>query len=164
MDLLTQVVAAFETFRSRVYSDPAGKATIGYGHLILPGEDFSDGLTEEQARLLLEKDLGTARRSVDALFRSVYLTDSEWDALTAFIFNVGETEDVRTSALRRYVLKGNGIDAAHEFIRWIHATMPDGTKKVLPGLVRRRDCESVWFLGAHPSTVQRLAGIKQETT
>jgi len=92
----------------------------------------------------------------------VYLADYEWDALTSFVFNLGAGQAVRESSLRQHVIRGSNIAAGAEFIRWVHATMPDGTKKKLAGLVRRRDCESVWFLGAHPSIVERMSGALPE--
>lgn len=157
MDLLTRVVAAFEGFSPTVYGDPVGKATVGYGHLVRPGEDYSEGLTHEDALALLEADLRAVRLEVDDLFQNVYLNPYQWDVLTSFAFNVGAGA-LRESTLRQYVLVGRFRPAAHEFTRWVYATEPDGTKRKLPGLVRRRDCESCWFLGAHPDTVARLAG------
>lgn len=41
----------------RVYKDGAGNPTIGYGHLIKPGEKFDKNLTEAEARVLLAKDI-----------------------------------------------------------------------------------------------------------
>lgn len=161
MDLLARVVAAFEAYSPTVYPDPGGKPTVGFGHLLKPGEEFAGGLTREEALLLLEADLRSSRHAVNELFRGVYLAPHEWDALTSFAFNIG-ADALRESTLRQHVLTGTNAVAAHEFLRWVHATMPDGTKKALPGLVRRRDCESVWFLGAHPSTVARIAGAVPE--
>lgn len=46
-----------------------GSDTIAYGHKLLPGEDFSEGLTDNEAEQLLEKDirakLSTARSKVE---------------------------------------------------------------------------------------------------
>ena len=161
MDLLTRVVAAFEKFSPTVYLDAVGKATVGYGHLVQPGEKFDHPLSAEEGRALLESDLRQARAAVDDVFHTVYLAPQEWDALTSFVFNLGP-ENLRASTLRQRVLTGMRADAAHEFIKWVWATAPDGTKKKLAGLVRRRDCESVWFLGAHPDTVARIAGAPLE--
>lgn len=161
MDLLTRVVAAFEAFSGNAYPDAGGKLTIGYGHMLKPGEFFPDGITREQALALLQADLRIARSAVDDLFHGVYLSPHEWDALTSFTFNVGAGA-LRDSTLRQHALSGTTATAGHEFLRWVYTTMPDGTKKKLPGLVRRRDCESVWFLGAHPDTVSRIAGAPVE--
>ncbi|MBR4891827.1 MAG: hypothetical protein IKZ34_01430 [Alphaproteobacteria bacterium] len=42
---------------------PAG-ATIGYGYLIKPGEDFTNGITAHQAIALLRSDIATAEHAV----------------------------------------------------------------------------------------------------
>ncbi|AFC21683.1 baseplate hub subunit and tail lysozyme [Cronobacter phage vB_CsaM_GAP32] len=50
------------------YKDSLGYPTIGYGHLIVSGEDFKQGLNESQADALLAKDL--AAKVADA--KSIY--------------------------------------------------------------------------------------------
>lgn len=160
MSLLTRVVAAFERFEPEPYLDPVGLHTVGFGHLIRPGEVFNAPLSRGAAYLLMEKDLGEARRAVDRLFRGVFLADYEWDALTSFAFNVGHA-NLGSSTLRAKALNGDRVAAAHEFTKWVYGTTKsqDGPVKVkLAGLVKRRDVESVWWLGAHPDTVARLAG------
>lgn len=160
MSLLSRVVAAFEHFEPTPYLDPVGLPSIAFGHLIKPGETFNAPMSRGAAYLLLEKDLGEARRAVDRLFRGVFLSEYEFDALTSFTFNLGQMH-VADSTLRNKVLNGDKIAASHEFCRWIYGTRKtqDGHVKVkLPGLIKRRDVESVWFLGAHPETVARLAG------
>jgi RHS repeat-associated protein len=42
-------IKSYEGLKTSVYLDSAGKATIGYGHLIKPGEDFSAGINAAQA-------------------------------------------------------------------------------------------------------------------
>jgi GH24 family phage-related lysozyme (muramidase) len=44
------------TQRHYVYEDSEGKPTIGYGHLVRDGENFSGGITDEQALALFDKD------------------------------------------------------------------------------------------------------------
>lgn len=43
-----------EGLRLKPYSDQAGHSTIGYGHKIEPREDFSKGITAEEATALQE--------------------------------------------------------------------------------------------------------------
>lgn len=45
-----------EGFREKVYTDVNGHETIGIGHKVLPGEDWSGGITREGARRLLARD------------------------------------------------------------------------------------------------------------
>jgi RHS repeat-associated protein len=46
-----------EEFRAQVYNDEAGKPTIGYGHKLLPGETFPNGISEVDAMALLKQDI-----------------------------------------------------------------------------------------------------------
>lgn len=46
-----------EGFREKPYQDVNGHWTVGYGHKIAEGEDFSEGISEEQANTLLARDL-----------------------------------------------------------------------------------------------------------
>ena len=157
-DLLLKVVAKLEGFEPVPAPDPVGLYTVGYGHKVKPGEEFARPLSHGEALLLLEKDLEAHRKDVDRLFRGVFLASHEVEALTSFTFNVGASR-IMESTLRRRVLHADRMGAAHEFCRWVWDTERDGTKIRLPGLVRRRDLESVWFLGAHPHTVARMAGL-----
>jgi lysozyme len=54
-----------EGYRGKIYPDSAGNPTIGYGHLIRSGEDFSSGITRAQALQLLTQDTSTAVDSVN---------------------------------------------------------------------------------------------------
>ena len=66
---------------------PAG-ATIGYGHLVKPGEDFRGGITEEQAIELLRADIAIAERAVHNNIH-VPLTQNQYDALVSLAYNIG---------------------------------------------------------------------------
>lgn len=57
---LTDLVKSFEGFSAKVYRDSAGLLTIGYGHLIKAGENFSV-ISEAQATEILYRDLTTAK-------------------------------------------------------------------------------------------------------
>jgi hypothetical protein len=60
-----QLLKTSEGFRSHVYSDVAGFATIGYGHKLNPGESYPNGITEGQASTLLNQDVASAEKVVD---------------------------------------------------------------------------------------------------
>jgi lysozyme len=157
MDLLTRVVAAFEAFSGQVYKDGAGHPTIGYGHKLRPDEAFPHGIMREQALLLLDDDVRDARRSTEVVMRGALLQDYEKDALTCFVYNLGQNA-LAGSTLRQKVLAGQRLAAAAEFLKWNKARDPlTGELTVRAGLTRRRHCESVWFLGAAEATVVWLA-------
>src|SRR5690606_9302079 len=81
-----------EGFSAYVYKDQAGKDTIGYGHLIKPGEKFKEPMSEEEARALYNKDI---KKFIDAVNEfdtkySLNLTQNQFDALVSFTYNLGE--------------------------------------------------------------------------
>lgn len=58
------LVAGFEGFRPSVYTDPVGKATIGYGHLCqqkgCAEVQFPKPLSQADGKKLLAQDLGVS--------------------------------------------------------------------------------------------------------
>lgn len=48
---------SYRNNRFWIYSDTRGYPTIGYGHLVVSGEDFSSGLSDDEAEKLLTRDL-----------------------------------------------------------------------------------------------------------
>lgn len=128
------LIKRFESFCATVYRCPAGKPTIGYGHVVLLGEQFGT-ITEADAIELLRHDLAIAEGAVRRLI-TVPLTQSQFDALVSFTFNVGEGA-LEKSTLRRRINQGNWALAKSELLRWVYA----GGKK-LKGLVARREEEA----------------------
>jgi lysozyme len=138
-------IAGFEGFRSRLYNDPGGHCTIGYGHLVHHGrcngnepEEFKQGISQKRGLELLGQDADVAERAVNRRVQ-VVLTQSQFDALVSFAFNVGTGAFGGSTLLRR--LNGGEYDAVPaELMRWVNS---GGTQ--LPGLVRRRRAEGVLF-------------------
>lgn len=132
-------IASHEGFRSKIYKDPYGYDTIGYGHLLKEGEHeiFKNGITKEQALELLKKDIYDAEKSVN-LSVKVPLTQNQFDALVSFTFNVG-SGNLRKSTLLKKLNEGDYRGAADQFLRWIG-------NPPLPGLQRRRAEERKIFL------------------
>ena len=82
------------------YRDAAGLWTIGCGHLIQPGEDFSKGLTTEQVLDLLADDLTRFEAAVNSKV-TVELTQNQYDALVSFAFNVGVGAFQKSTLLKK---------------------------------------------------------------
>lgn len=130
----------FEGFSEKPYNDVVGKQTIGYGHLIKPGESFPDPLTLDEANDILVADLGHAEACIDA-FVEVPLTQYEYDALISFIFNLG-CGAFKGSTLCGLLNQKLMDSASKQFTRWNKA----GGKEVA-GLTRRRLAEQAMFRG-----------------
>jgi GH24 family phage-related lysozyme (muramidase) len=80
-------IAKNEGLSLKVYNDN-GKPCVGYGHDLLPGESYPDGITTLQARLLLEKDV-TLRDALMAHLVPPNCTQNQWDACSDFCYNLG---------------------------------------------------------------------------
>lgn len=131
-----ELIKQFEKLRLRSYKDQGGKDTIGWGHLMLPGEPHK--ITREQADKLLRIDLGRAEKAVQDLV-PVPLWQSEFDALVSFVYNVGVTAFRRSTMLRK--LKALDYrEASYEFGRWVFV---NGVKS--KGLINRRNAERALF-------------------
>ena len=76
------------TQKHTLTKDLCGATSIGYGHLILPGENFSNGLTEQQAFQLLAKDARIAENAVRNNVK-VPITQYQFDALVSLTYNIG---------------------------------------------------------------------------
>lgn len=145
-------IKSYEKLVRRAYDDHAprktlkpgdtiiGELTIGYGHT---GPDVTIGLYISEARALeiLKKDLKVAERGVQRLVR-VGLTQTQFDALVSFVFNVGETQFARSTLLRKINAKASVAQIQAQFRRWVY-----DNGKELPGLVRRRNAEAALWTG-----------------
>jgi lysozyme len=125
---------------------PAGVPTWGWGHT---GKDVVLGgrITQEQADRLFDADLASFERDVSSLVK-VQLTQSQFDALVSYAFNVGSDIDADTvpeglgdSTLLRKLNAGDYAGAAAQFPLWNKAK-----GKVLNGLTKRRLAERDIFL------------------
>lgn len=144
-DVGARFIGSFEGFSATLYDDPAGHCTIGYGHLVHEGPcngsepaEFRKGITRERAAELLRADAAVAvaeiRRRV-----TVPLTQTRFDALVSFVYNVGTGAFARSTLLKKL----NTSDFAavpDELQKWVRAG-----GKTLPGLVRRRRAEGKLF-------------------
>jgi len=126
------------------YLCQAGKTTIGYGHVVKPGEKYK-WLNEEDAENLLRQDVSWAENAVDRGVK-VPLTQNQYDALVSFTFNLG-VEALNSSTLLRKLNSGDYTGAADEFDRWVYFTNPKtGKKEKSNGLINRRAREKRLFL------------------
>ena len=125
-----------ESFRPFVYIDVAGHPTVGYGHKVSRGESFPDGITEESAEALLQKDLAPVESILNRLVPP-NCTQNQFDALCDFGFNLG------TGALQ--TMLGHGWDFVPlQIPRWDYAKV-NGVETEIEGLKNRRAKELALF-------------------
>jgi lysozyme len=137
-----------ENFEPLPYLCPAGYKTVGYGHVIRKDEDFSIGISQEEARTLLMQDIKIAEAAVLRLTRR-HLTESQFSALTSFTFNLGVAR-YQASTLRQCVEMGYEDHVSLQFSRWIYSN-----GKKLDGLVIRRYFECEMYFNELPESFDR---------
>lgn len=146
------IIARFEGFRADAYQDEAGLWTIGFGHLIKPGDGFyspsnpngARTIDITRARELYDADTATAR---DAVARSVRvpLTDAQESALISLAYNIGPGA-FATSTLVRLLNAGDYEGAAEQFLVWNKVHDEYGNLVASNGLTARRQKEMEIFL------------------
>jgi lysozyme len=136
------LIESSEGFRPLPYKDVAGILTVGYGHKIKPGEDFSAGLTEAQAQALLQSDLVPVENALAELVPES-CTQNQYDALADFGLNLG------IGALETMLAHGWAA-VPSQMPRWAFARV-NGVETLVPGLVARRAAELRMFMGDAPS-------------
>lgn len=132
------LIKRFEGCKYERYICPAGKPTIGVGHVILEGESFPEVITPQEAEALLKKDLVRFEKAVNTIQKP--LTQYQFDALVCFTFNVG-TYAFKASTMAMLLNEGKFNHATQEFGVWIFAN-----KQPLPGLIKRRAAEALLFI------------------
>jgi len=100
------------------YQDIIGKWTIGFGHLIKAGENFSQGLTRDQAVAILQQDVVVAEQIVNNEVK-VVLNQGEFDALVDFCYNLGDR--LHGSTLLAHLNAGDYAGAAAHLTDWVNA-------------------------------------------
>lgn len=141
-----EIIKHYEGFHSTPYICPAGKRTVGYGHVILAGEKFKS-ISKWQGDLLLTKDAAVALWNLQDIAPELFEEDDpdKIVAVLSFIFNLGEA-NFRNSTLLKRIREKDWDAAADEFLRWNKATNPrTGEKEELAGLTKRRQSESLLF-------------------
>lgn len=138
---MTKAVKHYEGLSLSPYRCPAGKWTIGYGHLC-PAD--RPPISPEEAERLLRRDMLDALAAVLRQWpEGKDAPTHQLAALTSFVFNLGEGNFASSTLLRR--LKARDLaDVPAQIRRWNKITI-NGVKKRLAGLVKRRECEARCF-------------------
>ena len=133
-----------------IYDDKTGKpvkpheplprgATIGYGHLIKPNEDFRNGISESEATELLHADIATAERAVRDNI-TVPLSQNQFDALTSLVYNIG-TKNFTDSTVVKYINNPDFHSSVYLNLESAWKAWNRSQGKVLNGLINRRKNE-----------------------
>ena len=149
------MIKSFEGCKLTAYKCVASEKyfTIGYGHY---GSDVKAGMTitEERASELLRNDVSGAELVVNEKVK-VPITQSMFNALVSFVYNIGSGNFCKSSLLKKLNLK-DYKGASEEFHKWRKSG-----GMVLRGLEVRREKEKKEFLRqGFPDEKQFLPSLK----
>lgn len=132
------LIKKFEGCELEAYKCAADVWTIGYGST--KGVKEGDSITQEEADDLLLHEMKEYEGYIHD-FVSVDLNQNQFDALVSWVFNLGPT-NLKASTLLKVLNAKDYEGVPAQIKRWNKAG-----GKVLQGLIRRREAESLLFEG-----------------
>lgn len=141
-----KLLSKWEGCRLMPYDDQTGKtidywtdtATIGVGHLIHEDEwrKFESGISQEYADKLLAIDIEPRENTVNHALE-VEVNQSQFDALVIFVFNIGSSGFVNSSA-RKIINDPKHHGTGYDNLETAWKAWNKSKGKVMEGLVNRR--------------------------
>lgn len=157
-----EFIAGFEGYYGKPYNDPAGFATVGYGHLLgyrgvtaadrrgvwVKGQKKPGYLSQAEAMRLLRIDLAKYEAQLFQKIAGAKVSPPMVTALTSFTFNLGagyldfrkSNGFTRKTNIAWHIRKGNYLTAARQ-MRIFDGVISGNKRYVLAGLTRRRNDE-----------------------
>ena len=132
------LIKKFEGCELEAYQCSAGVWTIGYGHTkgVQEGDEWSQNHAEHMLEVELEEYEGYINDYVTSP-----LSQNQFDALVSWVYNLGPA-NLKASTMLKVLNAGDYQEVPAQMKRWNKAG-----GNVLEGLVRRREAESLLFLG-----------------
>lgn len=136
-------IKSHEGLQLKAYLDAVKVWTIGYGntyHANGINVKKGDQITKEQAEELLRMTLKEFVEGVNEAVKAP-LTQSQFDALVSFSYNVGLGSLGSSTLLKKVNKTPSDPTIRNEFMKWNKGRVK-GLLKVLPGLTKRRKEEA----------------------
>ena len=133
-----ELIKSFEGCETTAYQDSVGVWTIGYGHT--KGVEEGQTCSIEDAETMLSDEMVEYEGYINNMVK-VELEQHEFDALVAWVYNLGPT-NLGESTMLKVLNDGQFGRVPDEMRRWNRAG-----GQGLQGLVRRREAEALLFQG-----------------
>lgn len=120
LEVVKRLIKRHEGLRLEVYNDSVGKPTIGYGHLIKPGETEMKKLTLEEADELFESDFIEHLEAAEKIPGFANADFMRRAAIIDLTFNMGPVWYKKFPKFTAAFVEGNYVKAAAELenSRW----------------------------------------------
>jgi|TARA_E500000305_G_C3997517_1_gene225392 lysozyme len=122
MEEIKQRIKEHEGYRDTVYSDSLGFATIGYGHLVLPTDNFVEGVAYDKETLeeVFDNDFKIAVDSARDLLRDIEHNYIIFGVLVEMCFQLGKPKVSKFNKMFIALKEKNLDKASDEMInsRW----------------------------------------------
>jgi lysozyme len=122
MEEIKQRIKEHEGYRDTVYSDSLGFATIGYGHLVLPTDNFVEGVAYDKETLeeVFDNDFKIAVDSARDLLRDIDHNYIIFGVLVEMCFQLGKPKVSKFNKMFIALKEKNLDKASDEMInsRW----------------------------------------------
>lgn len=141
------LVKKWEGFYPKAYLDPVGVWTIGYGTTKwVDGASVKAGqtITQEQALSLLERQVNEHASTIPQYVKRS-LTQSQFDALASFQYNLGKNILAGNNTLVTALNRGDWVTATQQMLLYNKGRV-GGVLQVLRGLDNRRKEEVQLFM------------------
>lgn len=148
-----EMLANFEKYVGTPYKDMVGVWTIGYGNTYYPNgkrvKQTDKPITKAEA---VELKMAIVNRDFAAKVNLIFaneiekgrLSQNQFDALVCLAYNIG-TNALQGSSVTRLIKQNRMTAAADAFLLWNKGKV-NGVRKVIKGLVNRREAERALFL------------------
>jgi len=130
------LIKKFEGCELKAYRCAANVLTIGYGTTKGVTEDME--ITKEEAESLLKEEMHEYEGYINDMVK-VPLEQHQFDAMVSWVFNLG-SGNLSSSSLLKKLNNSEYDEVPAQIKRWNKAG-----GKVLDGLIRRREAESLLF-------------------
>lgn len=139
--------------RYYAYADSSGITTIGTGHKVEAGEDFSKGLSKPQVDALFHQDIKRMESWMHANF-GVKLDQAKWDALLLTLYNFGTGSQAHPKIIS--AIKGGRIDRAMKsYLFIVKRAVTQSPVSKAGQLIRIQKELDLWSNGVYPSRLTR---------
>ena len=147
------LIKKFEGCKLYAYRDGVGVLTIGYGHT--KNVKAGMAITQQQAEAFLKDDIKPIETLLNGM--GINYTQGQFDALTSWIFNLGQGNFKSSTMYKHIVGKKSDVEITDQMVKWYNA----GGRPLI-GLKKRRCAEANMFLGKDVYYVDSLGNIKKK--